>query len=269
MSRNLAILTHDIKDKGFAVLPGTLSPVEVERYLRETTRLYAMDQTAVAQNIRQNDADFKMYAQHADHIFNLARKTRVFDELYQNPVLMQILAALLGENFILAQTEIRRPKVGAMSGSANSYHRDGRFIADDEMWVTAFWPLEDVTAENGPTVVLPGSHRNNMETTREEAAVPLLARPGDLIIMNSNVLHKSAEMQTTRSRWVLIITYCRWYLKPAIDHTRYFNKAAVNNMSPTLRQLFGYTSIPPSDERKRMYTCRPWDEIRDELDLPA
>jgi ectoine hydroxylase-related dioxygenase (phytanoyl-CoA dioxygenase family) len=95
--------------------------------------------------------------------------------------------------------------------------------------------------------------------------VELTANAGDLVFMTSNTLHKAGKPVSDASRWVLIITYNQWFLKPAVDHTRMFTRAEVDAMSPVLRELFGFTSIPPFDERKRMYTCRPWEEVSEEF----
>lgn len=254
-------------EDGYVILPGVMSAGEVARYQAEAYRLHADDQQAAARQQRQNDADFKMYSEYGDHIFNLARKTRVFDALYEHPVVVSILQAVMKNKFILTQTEMRRPRPNVRSGSANRFHRDARIITDTHLWVTAFWTLEDVTPTNGPTVVLPGSHRRKTAAEDETGAgVTLLSRAGDLTLMDSNLLHKASESLDGSSRWILIFTYNQWFLKPTVDHTRYFTLAQVDAMSPALREMFGFTSIPPSDERKRMYTCRPWEEIRDEFD---
>jgi ectoine hydroxylase-related dioxygenase (phytanoyl-CoA dioxygenase family) len=145
------------------------------------------------------------------------------------------------------------------------FHRDGRVLLDADLWVVAFWILEDVTLESGPTWVLPGSHRKDIDLDPEANSVPVLAKAGDLVFMNANLLHKAGPKLNDLSRWVLIITYNQWYLRPAVDHTKMFTLEQVDAMSPVLRELFGFTVVPPADERLRMYTCRPWSETRREL----
>ena len=83
--------------------------------------------------------------------------------------------------------------------------------------------------------------------------------------MNANLLHKTGRNIDGTSRWVLIVTYNPWFIKPSVDHTRLFTRQEFEAMSPQLKQIYGFTSVPPSDERKRVYTCRPWEEIMDEI----
>lgn len=256
-------------NQGFAICKGVLAPEQVAMYRAEAYRLYEAEQYAASQGTRMHDADYKMYTEYGDHIFNLARKTRVFDSLYEHPLVTSVLESVMKNKFILTQTEMRRPKRGAVAGSANVYHRDGRLLVDADLWVTAFWLLEDATLENGPTTVIPRSHKREIASeAAEDEAVTLTAQAGDLIFMNANLLHKASASKNNSSRWVLIITYNQWFLKPAVDHTRYFKRVDVDAMTPMLQQLFGFTSFPPFDERKRMYTCRPWSEIADEMNFP-
>jgi ectoine hydroxylase-related dioxygenase (phytanoyl-CoA dioxygenase family) len=255
---------------GFALCPQVLDAEQVARYRAEACHLYDEEQRQIAAGQRDGDADYLMYRDYGDHIFNLARKTRGFDALYEHPLVIETLRATLKSRFVLTQTEMRRPRKQVANGSANVFHRDGRVLLDADLWVVAFWILEDVTLANGPTYMVPGSHRRDLGGDPEDGrAVPVLAKAGDLCFMNANTLHKAGPKLDDSSRWVLIITYNQWYLKPAVDHTRIFSPDEVDEMSPTLRELFGYTSMPPADERKRMYTCRPWEEVRSELLLPA
>jgi len=258
------ISTRLMRD-GYALCSQVLSPEQVAQYKAEAYRLYDDEQRGVAAGQRQGQADYEMYKDYGDHIFNLARKTRRFDALYEHPLVVETLRATMQNRFVLTQTEMRRPRKAVANGSANVFHRDGRVLLDADLWVVAFWVMEDVTLDNGPTYVVPGSHRKDLGADPEAHCVPVLAKAGDLIFMNANTLHKAGPKLDDSSRWVLIITYNQWYLKPAVDHTKMFTLPQVDAMSPTLRELFGFTTVPPADERQRMYTCRPWDEVRGEL----
>jgi ectoine hydroxylase-related dioxygenase (phytanoyl-CoA dioxygenase family) len=262
-------IASTLKTRGYATVQNVLSKDAVKRYLDEASRLYADEQAGIADGSRLKDADYQMYKGYADHLFNIARKSRVYDELYEHPLVISVLERVFGHKFIMTQTEMRRPKPDPRPGSANVYHRDGRVLVDADFWITVFWPFEKVTINEGPTFVVPESHKKEVDMTGgPPEEVKFLAEPGDLIFMNSNLLHKAGPMLSDKSRWVLIVTYNSWFLKPAVDHTKMLRRSEVETMSPMLRELFGFTSIPPADEKRRMYTCRPWEEIVDELDFP-
>lgn len=254
-----------LKRDGYALCGQVLSPEQVDMYRREAMRLYDEEQRGIASGERLQQADYLMYRDYGDHIFNLARKTRRFDALYEHPLVVETLKETMQARFVLTQTEMRRPRKSVANGSANLFHRDGRVLLDADLWVIAFWVLEDVTLESGPTFVVPGSHRKPIDVDPETHNVPLLAKAGDLVFMNANTVHKAGPKLNDLSRWVLIISYNQWYLKPAVDHTKMFTLEQVDAMSPVLRELFGFTTVPPADERVRMYTCRPWSETRREL----
>lgn len=259
-------VSGQLHNEGYAIVRNVLTPEQIDTYKTEAYRIFDEETAAAAKGLRKYDADYLMYADYGDHIFNLVRKTRVFDELYENPIVLSVLEQTMKEKFILTQTEMRRPRQNMPEGSANAYHRDGRILVDADLWVIAFWVLEDVTDKNGPTIIIPRSHKHPVDMETEAAnAVTLLANAGDLVFMNANTLHQASNPKEDSSRWVLIFSYNQWFLKPAVDHTRLFTRDEVAAMSPKLRELFGFTSLPPSDERKRMYTCRPWEEVSGEF----
>jgi ectoine hydroxylase-related dioxygenase (phytanoyl-CoA dioxygenase family) len=263
---NIHTISNHLKDEGYAIVRNVLTSEKVRFYLTEVTRIYIEEKEAAEKGLRQNDADYQMYHKYGDQIFNLVRKSRVFDELYENSVVMAVLKETMKNKFILTQTEIRRPKINEKVGSANLFHRDGRIVVDADLWISAFWVLEDVTETNGPTTIIPRSHKQPLDPKENsDKAINLLANAGDLIFINANTLHMANKPLDNASRWILIFTYNQWYLKPTVDHTQLFSRSQVEAMTPVLRELFGYTSIPPSDERKCMYTCRPWNEVSDEF----
>jgi len=256
---------EDFNTHGFIILKNILSKRQIEEYLSEVNLLYAEEQDKIISCKRQQDIDYLMYGNYGDHIFNVARKTRKFDNLFSNETLIKLLISLFDDKFILTQTEVRRNKFAQQEVGVNKFHRDGRFTVNKNLWIVAFWPLENITLENGPTEVICGSHY--LEEKNDGIKKLLLANAGDLIVMNANLLHRATQMSKDISRWVVINTYNHWALKPAIDHTEYFRFSEIQNLENPLVDLFGFTSQPPSDERKRVYTCITPDELKKNLPL--
>ena len=258
-------ILDEFKLKGFYIEPNVLTATEIDKYLSHLHSMY-LDWKKLASSEEGNKyKDIQMYKDYGDHIFNLARKTRFFDSLIDHGKICKILDQLFDERYILTQSEARSPRRDAAQGSANLFHRDARFSSEKTLWVIALICLENITDINGPTSVIPGSHAHTNPSKDSNPPINLLAKAGDVIFIDGNLLHKATENFSGLSRWVIILTYNNWALKPTIDHTRYLKGSELFTASRKLIDLFGITSLPPADERLRIYTCTDWETIKDEF----
>jgi phytanoyl-CoA hydroxylase len=113
-----------------------------------------------------------------------------------------------------------------------SAHQDNYYVrAPEDKFVSAWLALEDVAADNGALIVLPGSHREPVLEVRDIAQpstfgqdpnhnrqecvtdtpyprVSVAVRQGGVVFLHSHVIHSSNDNVTTgRFRRVLLMTY--------------------------------------------------------------
>ena len=74
------------------------------------------------------------------------------------------------------------------------------------------WLSDCTTPENGPTYVVPGSHRfgrpiNNMEANRK--GIPMCGKAGTAVLINANVWHRGCENKSSVPRETVQITFAR------------------------------------------------------------
>ena len=81
-------------------------------------------------------------------------------------------------------------------------HRDGA----QPGLVNAFIPLVDLTVENGPTALLPRTHRNWRVRDEGHAVAPLL-RAGEVLLFDYRCLHHGLANQSEAMRPVAYIVY--------------------------------------------------------------
>lgn len=75
------------------------------------------------------------------------------------------------------------------------------------------WLLDDFTAENGDTEVVPGSHRAADDVdpaTRSDQAVPVIAPAGTLVVFERRLWHRTGCNRSSNPRAAL----CGWYTRP-------------------------------------------------------
>jgi phytanoyl-CoA hydroxylase len=149
----------------------------------------------------------------------------VFAEFMRSPRLLEVLSALLGPSGVRlhgSKLNLKSPEYG----SPVEWHQDWAFYPhtnDDVLAVGVL--LDDATPENGPLMVLPGSHRGPtydhhgadghfcgaMDPARAgldfAAAVPLLAPAGSCSFHHVRAVHGSAQNRSAHSRNLLLYEF--------------------------------------------------------------
>jgi ectoine hydroxylase-related dioxygenase (phytanoyl-CoA dioxygenase family) len=110
----------------------------------------------------------------------------------------------------------------------------------DPFIVNAIVALGEVTAENGGTVVAPGSHRwvpGRLPRAHEVATATM--HPGDALLFRGDLLHGGGANTTTRPRRAVSLSYCSGWLRPVENHLANLGIARVLACDPIVRGLLG------------------------------
>jgi len=96
---------------------------------------------------------------HTQRVYNILAKTRAFDDLIDHPRLLALLDRVFEPNYLLSQAQIINIRPGEV---AQALHFDDGFykIARPRpaLGAAAIWAIDDFTAENGATEIIPRSH---------------------------------------------------------------------------------------------------------------
>ena len=145
-----------------------------------------------------------------------------FMEVVKQPVMTSILKALLGKDIRLhgSKLNVKAPKYG----SPVEWHQDWAFYPhtnDDILAIGVM--LDDVELENGPLLLMPGSHRINkvwdhhldgrfvgaMDPTRTpeldySKAIPCVGKAGSCSFHHVRMVHGSAQNTSEKPRQLLL-----------------------------------------------------------------
>ncbi len=128
-------------------------------------------------------------------------------------------------------------------------HRDIRFFSGDlNMMLNMLVMLDDFTAENGATLLLPGSHKIADKPEDEDFhknAEKVLGKKGDILIFNSNVWHAAGHNSSEGSRRALTLTFSRSFVKQQMDYPRAIGFEKIETYPEEIQQLVGYYSRVP------------------------
>jgi len=203
------------------------------------------------------------YHHDKNHIHDLLAKDILYARLLEDARLQQVVSAVLDDYWILyAFTTSSVPPNGENYGGR--IHVDcPRFVENYVFNVGIIWTLDDFTAENGGTRLLPSSHHCSTAPTQEyfeKNAVQLCCKAGSLIVFNARVFHCSTKNMTNQWRHSLTMNACRPFMKQRMDWVRIIPESIVNQLNPQAKRIIGYdTRLPASleeffvPEQERLY----------------
>jgi ectoine hydroxylase-related dioxygenase (phytanoyl-CoA dioxygenase family) len=112
-----------------------------------------------------------------------------------------------------------------------------------ELQLSAMWALDDFTAENGATRVIPGSHRR-MDMIPRPAEAPVQAEmpAGSVLFYLGSTLHGGGANRSSAPRAGLINTYALGWLRQ--EENQYLNvpREVAESYPEPIRRLMGYQS---------------------------
>jgi ectoine hydroxylase-related dioxygenase (phytanoyl-CoA dioxygenase family) len=139
-----------------------------------------------------------------------------FNDLVRHPRITEMLACLLGPNIRLHGSKLNMKSAGF--GAPVEWHQDWAFYPhtnDDVLAVGML--LDDCSEENGPLLVIPGSHHGEIFDHHSDGyfcgaiseglnkidfskAVALTGKAGSMSIHHARVLHGSAQNRSAKQR---------------------------------------------------------------------
>ena len=179
-------------------------------------------------------------------VYGLFGKTRTLDDAATNPLVLGVLDLVLGHYQLSAPTGI---EIGA-GEAAQPLHPDDAIYPmtrpHEEIVVNAMWPLCDFTAENGGTVLLPGTHRWGSEFPTDDTPRITVEMPaGSLLLYSGNLWHGGGANHTDKPRLGVVLHYAASWLRPVENHVLVVPPETARGLPERLQELLGYNIRPP------------------------
>lgn len=226
-----------IGEQGFAVVEGLLDGGQVEAKREELARLAG--QTPLGRN------DFEGFSTH--RVYALFGKTRAYDDLALDPLLLGVVDRVLGPHHQLSAP------VGlqlAPGETVQFLHCDDHVyplpVPHPQVVFNSMWPLCDYTEANGTTRVVPGSHRWDAgRSPSEDDAVSVEMTAGSALLYLGNLWHGAGANGSDRPRQGILMEYVVSWLRPQETHLLAVPPDVVRDLPPRLQELLGYNIFPP------------------------
>ncbi len=235
---------QQLDEQGYLVLPGLMSGELLERLRRRIDELFVEEGAAAGSEFKQEAG--------ARRLANLVNKGRVFEEVILTPEVLEPMAHVLGPKFKLSSLNARAADPYSKSGQP--LHADSSAVPDESgYWVcNSVWMLDDFTAENGATRVVPGSHRwRRLPPPEAYAPHPeerlVLGKAGTVVILNSHMWHGGTANRTAAPRRAMHVYYTRWDRPQQQYQKRWLSAEVQARLSPEARRILALDD-PLNDE---------------------
>ena len=218
---------------GFAPLPGILSAAQVDAFNSRLAELTREEGDLAGLEVHQEAG--------TDRLADLVNKDPMFEVCFTHPLVLAAMAHVLGE-FKLSSLNSR----AALPGQGlQGLHADwGRREPGEGFSVcNSIWLLDDFTAENGATRVVPGSHLRpelpgdvvDDPSAPHPDQVQLTAPAGTVVIFNSHVWHGGTLNRSDRPRRAMHSYFTRRENTQQLDQRTFVREETLARLSPAAR----------------------------------
>jgi ectoine hydroxylase-related dioxygenase (phytanoyl-CoA dioxygenase family) len=227
--------------EGFTVIPGFLSPTQLDRVRQGL---------APHLGARSGRNDFEGFD--TERVYTLVARGRLFEDLAEDPRLLALLDANLLPGYLLTATQAINIRPGE---TAQPLHVDDGFYRlprpRPAVSFSMILAIDDFTAENGATEVIPGSHLWDMDRAAEAAELrgptptPMVMTAGSCIVFSGVLIHRGGANRSPAPRLAITYQYCQPWGRTQENYFLAIPPDRVRAMSPRVQGLLGYAIWPP------------------------
>lgn len=228
---DLAAVARD----GYVILPDLLSPAELDAIRAGVAPL--LDRVG-----RNN---FEGHT--TQRVYSVLNKTRACDVIADHPRVLALLDRLFLPNYLLSMLQV----INILPGEqAQMLHTDDGFYPIPRpraaLGAATIWAIDDFTAENGATDIIPGSHTWGDRIPDEtEERRPVVMSAGSCVFFVGTLWHGGGANRSDAPRLALTAQYCEPWLRPQEAFTLSMTRDTVRAVSEDIRRMLGYSIHPP------------------------
>jgi ectoine hydroxylase-related dioxygenase (phytanoyl-CoA dioxygenase family) len=234
---DLAEVCAALDEAGAAVVERYLPPAKVAELLAELAP--HREATPMGRN------DFEGFA--SRRVYGLFGKTRAFDDLAIDPLIVGALDHVLGPYYQLSGP------VGIDLGPGETpqgLHQDDVVyplpFPHQPVVLNTMWALDTFTEDNGATLVVPGSHSTAAGAQPDASrAVKATMPAGSVMLYVGSLWHGGGANSTSEYRLGVILEYVVSWLRAQESHLLVVPPEVVRTLPPKLQELLGYNIYPP------------------------
>ena len=185
-----------------------------------------------------------------ERIYTLVGRGKVFERIAEDETVLALVGRFLAPNFLLSAAQAIQIHPGE---AEQGLHSDDSFYKVPRpraaLSVSMICAIDDFTAENGATVVVPGSHAwgaidqsNLPKALAEKRAIVMKA--GSAIVFPGTLVHGGGANKSKAPRLAITYQYCEGWLRQQENFFLAIPRDIAKTMSPRVQELLGYSIWP-------------------------
>ena len=188
----------------------------------------------------------------SQRVWNLLNKDPELIPLIEHPMVLPMVRHVLGHDCNLH--DFQSTSIGPKTGGG-AWHVDAPLgqiaepLPDFPLTLQNVWMLDDFTADNGATRVMPRSHKLRKSppwgSGPLEGEVTLTAPAGSVAIWLSNTWHRSGPNDTEGQRRAILCNYNVSWLRGFADFTSTLPQEVIPSLSNEAKYLLGFGARAP------------------------
>jgi ectoine hydroxylase-related dioxygenase (phytanoyl-CoA dioxygenase family) len=226
---------------GYCVVEDAVAQDDVGALRRDLEPLFDQTQRSVG----------PFYGDATKRFHGLLSRSRHMEAFVLQHDILRAVESVLGSHCDSIQLNLTQAIEILPGGEMQPPHRD------QDMWplrtpgveylVNVMWPFTPYSAENGATVIWPGSHRRQDEIVIDESeAVSIEMAPGSALLFLGSTLHAGGANTTSAPRRGMIVSYSLGWLKPYELPWLAYPPEIARALPRELAELAGYRAHRPN-----------------------
>jgi ectoine hydroxylase-related dioxygenase (phytanoyl-CoA dioxygenase family) len=184
----------------------------------------------------------------SQRLYALVTKSRATAELVAHPAVLELVDAVLDAPCLLSANIAINVHPGE---TAQLLHPDDGYCSVPRprrpMGVSAVWAIDEFTAENGATEVLPGSHLfgSGPIAATDPRIRPIEMSPGSVVVFLGTTLHRGGANRSDGVRLGITPQYCQPWMRQIENMALAVPPHIVATLPERVQELLGYSILPP------------------------
>jgi ectoine hydroxylase-related dioxygenase (phytanoyl-CoA dioxygenase family) len=190
--------------------------------------------------------DFEGFS--SERVYALLAKAPALAAIIEHPQVIELLNQLLPANYLLSANLAINIHPGE---TVQSWHRDDTAggmipLPRPHLGISTIWALDDFTAYNGATEILPGSHQwQDNHPVKESDSIKITMPAGSVLIFLGNMLHRGGANTSTTARLAVTPQYCMPWLRQIENMVLAVPPETAVQYSSRIQAMLGYSVTDP------------------------
>ena len=241
---NVDELVQEIEEQGYTIIPDAITSDQVADAIVAMDEVFEWERP-IAERFGEQTDNQKV-------VRNVLGKHPFFETFFNNLPVVTLCRRLLGDDMVLHDTTARSilPSAGREDLHGFQVHVDRETFtvnpfkdaAHIPIAINVLWAFVDFTAENGATMLWPGTHRS-LEVPDPSGDYPDYLQAempaGSVVMWDAATWHATGLNKSVGARHSAVAFYQRGWVKGDINNERVLPPEVRSRLGPDMRRLLG------------------------------